>query len=119
MARTSRSSVKDAFTTELSDSRLDAYIDDANVLVDELLQNQGLGSTVLKKIEKYLAIWFATSDEPVAKQVSTSGASVTYTEGEINRYLARAIRLDSTDILKKEFLSNNAQTDIKLPSKRT
>jgi hypothetical protein len=80
MARTTATAVKKIIDTDLTDGIVEAYIDDASALVDQQLTNEGLGSTLLTSIEKWLAAhMIATSRERMAKKEGAGGASIEYT----------------------------------------
>lgn len=106
MARTSKTDVKDIYDTDLSDTQLQAFIDDANVFVDEHLSNKGLSSNILTAIEKYLSAHLASARDQRAESKDVADASVTF-QGESGMHLEstqygqRAIDFDSTGTLSQ------------------
>ena len=86
----------------LTDSEIQAYITDANVLVNELLPNSGLSSGLLKSIEKWLtAHMIASTRMRMAAREGAGGASITYTgvygEGlKSTPYGQHVVALDTT-----------------------
>lgn len=87
-------------------TNLQAFIDDAHLVVDTHLLGQGLSDGQLKAIEKYVAAHFASVQNPRAQSVSLPKASATF-EGrgfsgkglESTDYGRRALLLDPTGIL--------------------
>lgn len=53
--RVTAEEVKDILDTELSNSRIEAFIDSANVIITRLLGSANLGNDLLKKIELWLS----------------------------------------------------------------
>lgn len=82
MTRATATDVRAVIDTELSDSEISSYIEDANLEVEEKLAGEGLSDTRLKKIEKYLAAHFirfvrerqVNSGQQNSAQVSFSGS---------------------------------------------
>lgn len=78
MARTSTSSVKNIFNTDLTDSQLQEFIDDASALVDSYLSGQGLSTSLLTRIEKYLAAHLASVRDPLTVREQVGDANATF-----------------------------------------
>lgn len=119
MARTSRTDVKKIYETQLSDTQLDEFINDANALVTQLLDGKGLSDSLLERIEKYLSAYMASSREHSAASQSVGEVDVDFIEQDVNRYLARAMRLDTTDTLKQEFTDSLTSAGLNYAQKRT
>lgn len=68
MARVTASEVKDIIDTDLIDARVNAYINSANILVNEVLVNEGLSDALLTEIERWLAAHYITCNERQAIQ---------------------------------------------------
>lgn len=103
--RTNPTDVKQIIESEsltLTDSEIQAYISDANVLVTDLLTNSGLSSALMKSIEKWLTAHMIVSTRMrMAAKEGAGGASITYTgvygEGlKSTPYGQHVIALDTT-----------------------
>lgn len=98
MARTTEAEVKKIIDTEVSD--IQPFIDTANAQVNEYLTNQGLSSTILTEIEKYLSAHYVTLRDPRVNSEDIGDASFDY---DRNAYKEQALSLDSTGKLKQAF----------------
>lgn len=79
MARTTASDVNTIFDTDLSTSALDAWIDIANELVDDIAdKDSSIDSTRLTKIEKLAAAHLAASQDQRISNASSDTRSVNY-----------------------------------------
>ena len=90
--------------TDISD--LTPFITAANLIVTARLAGQGLGDTLMKEIERWLAAHFVASRDPLAKTEKIGDASITI-QGEFGKnlestaYGQRALLLDTTGALAK------------------
>lgn len=105
MPRTNKSDVRDIFDTNIDDDSLDAWIEIANELVDDIANaDSSIDSTRLTKIEKLLSAHFASTEEPLVEEDSIGDSSATY-QGEWGMnlrstdYGQSAIVLDPTTTL--------------------
>ena len=103
----------------LTDSEIQAYITDANVLVNDLLTNSGLSTGLLKAIEKWLtAHMIASTRMRMAAREGAGGASITYTgtfgEGlKSTPYGQHVIALDTTGAFASLALKRASITAVK------
>lgn len=103
--RTTVAEVKKIIETELSDLIITAYIEDANIFVDENLIDQDLSEKTLTSIEKWLAAhMLASTRERVAKEEGAGGAYIKYAgnfgEGlKSTPYGQQAVILDTSGTL--------------------
>lgn len=92
-------------TTELSDGVLEAYIEDANVYINEILKGKGLSEPVLTTIEKWVTAHMITiTQERAAKEEGAGGAYIKYagewgTGLSSSSYGQMAMNLDPTNTL--------------------
>jgi len=106
MARTTVLEVKDIIDTNLSSSIVQAFIDDASNLLDELFEDEtGISDELLASIEKWLASHFVAIRDQKPKSEKIGDASITYhgTSGkglEFTPYGQQALLLDTTGRLK-------------------
>jgi len=106
MARTTVLEVKDIIDTNLSSSIVQAFIDDASNLLDELFEDEtGISDELLASIEKWLAAHFVAIRDQKPKSEKIGDASITYhgTSGkglEFTPYGQQALLLDTTGRLK-------------------
>jgi hypothetical protein len=114
MARTNATDVKVIIDTELSDSIVEAFIDDANLLVTNVLGSSSLSSDTLKSIEKWLTAHFLASArerQPQEEQVKDAKTKYTgmYKTGlESTSYGQQALALDSSGLLLKSYTTKQA-----------
>lgn len=106
MARTTATAVKQILTTSLTDTVVEAYIDDASAMVDEVFEDDtDIGSTLLTAIEKWLtAHMIASTQERFGKEEGAGGAYIKYTGvyGEGLRstpYGQMVMNLDTTGLM--------------------
>lgn len=59
--RVNAEEVKEIIDTELSDTRIGAFITAANTLINDKLLNKGLASSTLKEIERWLAAHYISA----------------------------------------------------------
>jgi hypothetical protein len=81
MARVTATEVKEILDdSALTDAQVNPYITGANIMVTQVLTNSGLGTDVLKEIERWLAAHMITvTRERTAKREAAGGASIEYT----------------------------------------
>lgn len=103
--------MRNIFDTDLGDTQLDEFIDDASAIVDQYLDGQGLGTSVLARIEKYLAAHLASVRDPLALREQIGDVNVTFeararsvgvgTRGlSLTFYGQQALSLDTTGRLE-------------------
>lgn len=63
MARVSTAQVRTLIETNLADGEIDEFINTSNIVVNDRLSGEGLGSSLLSEIELYLAAHFVTMRE--------------------------------------------------------
>lgn len=103
MARTNAVAVRAIFETEIK--LLDPFINTANVLVTELLGNEGMTEERLKQIETYLSAHFASLRDPRFQSETVDGVSYT-SQGQTGKglestfYGQTAMLLDSSGKLR-------------------
>lgn len=69
MARVTEAEVKKIISTTLTDEEVTPFLSSANVLITDVLTDEGYGDATLKEIEKWLAAHFvAIRDPQVAKE---------------------------------------------------
>lgn len=108
MARTSLTAVKDAIETSLEDWQVTAFIDDANVWVTARLASEGLSSSVLERIEKYLACHFVTLRDPRLRTGTFGDTTETYQrDTQVTEYLKSAAALDPTGTVEEAFIHSD------------
>jgi len=108
MARTTAEEVKQIIDTDLSNSIITAFIEDASALVDELFEDETeIGTSLLARIEKWIAAHFVAIRDPRIKTEKIGDASVTYRGSvgagkglEFTPYGQQALLLDPTGRLK-------------------
>jgi len=106
MARTTALEVKDILDTDLSDSVVESFINDASNLINELFENEtGISNELLASIEKWVAAHLVAIRDQKVKSEKIGDASITYhgTSGkglEFTPYGQQALLLDTTGRLK-------------------
>jgi len=120
MARTTADDVRKIIEIDLDldseDSIIDAFIDDANMVVTDLLGGSTvLSSNQLKSIEKWLAAHFiACSRDPQAQEEGTADAKIKY-QGKTGMgldatlYGQQAKMMDTTGILASKLGKKQAR----------
>jgi hypothetical protein len=108
MARTTATDVKVIIDTNLSDSIVNAFISDANLLVTNVFGiSSGLSDATLTSIEKWISAHFiATTRDRQASEEYVKDAKIKYTgitgTGlESTFYGQQALTLDTTGLLRK------------------
>jgi len=87
MARTDKDNVKVIIDTNISDSDVTSFIDDANVIVDNRLSGEDVDDDILTMIEKYLtAHLISVSRERQATDEKVGDVSVKYS-GSFSKFL--------------------------------
>ena len=104
MALITEDDVKEIINTNLSSTTIDAYIETASTLVDNVLLGKGLSTSLLTEIEKYIAAHLiAFNSERQAYKKSVNETSETYgTLGKMlegTTYGQTAIMLDISGAL--------------------
>lgn len=113
MARTTESEVRDIVETDIDN--LTPLIESANVFVDENLQNQGLSSSLLAEIERYIAGHLTHLSDPQEKSASIGDASFHF-RGEDGMGLNQtpqgqmAVTMDSTGTLARLSKSDKSES---------
>ncbi len=106
MARTSETAVRAAIETSLTSKQINAFIDDANAWVDQFLASAGLSTTILEKIEKFLACHFVTLRDPRLRSTKLKDVSETYQRDTVTtEYLKAAAALDPTGTVEDRLIS--------------
>jgi 1,6-anhydro-N-acetylmuramate kinase len=102
MARISNSDLADVFDTDLSTDSLDAWIEIANEITNDVAGvDPSLSSTRLEQIELMLAAHFASAQDPRLSSTSRETASADYQRNEdyATDYMAAAVSLDPTGVV--------------------
>ena len=77
--RTTKEQVREIIDTGLEDNEVDAFISGANSMVNAYLAGEGLSSTLLEEIERWLAAhMIASTREPAAKRQEAGTAKIEY-----------------------------------------
>jgi len=107
MARTDTTSVQEIFDTDLDTASLDAWIDIANTVVDDVEGvDSSLSASRLEQIEKLLAAGYAAIQDPRITSTSRETASVNYQRDNTeypNEYIASAVAVDPTGVIANQF----------------
>lgn len=103
--RVTASEVKKNFDTDLSDGEIDAWVNTATELVDEIAAaDSSIGSTRLEQIELALTRHFASAQDPRLESYNVGGSSGSY-QGETGMHInstvygQQAAALDPTGTL--------------------
>ena len=106
MARTNTSDVDTILDTSLDSSALQAYIDVASDLVDDIASLDGsISSDRLTRIEKFYAAHLATAQDPRASSQNAGNRSVSYESSDSERqssYYEIAVNLDPTGLIQEQ-----------------
>lgn len=116
MSRTSVSAVKDIYDVQndsVTDASIQAHIDAASELVDEIEANGDLPSSRLETIEQYLAAHLLSLQSPRLDSETIGSNELDYEHS--STYLETAKMLDSTDTLDTE---TEEQANIYVPEGR-
>jgi len=107
MARTDTTSVQEIFDTDLSTDSLEAWIDVANSVVNDVEGvDPSISDTRLEQIEKLLAAGYAANQDPRINSASRETASVNYQRDNTeypNEYIASAVAVDPTGVIADQF----------------
>jgi hypothetical protein len=106
MARVTNSEVEEIFDTDLSTTSLDAWIDIASEVVDDIDSNSdSITDARLKQIELLLSAGYAATQDPRITSASRETASVNYQrQSEYpNEYIAQAVSLDPTGVVASQY----------------
>lgn len=69
MLRATEAEVKEIIDTTLTDEQITPFLNSANVLIADVLSDEGYGAATLKEIERWLAAHFVAIRDPrVAKE---------------------------------------------------
>lgn len=108
MPRTNATDVKEIFDTELTDPEVEAWIDVATELVDEIAEeDSSIDSTRLTLIEKLLAAHLTAAKDPRTERERVADVTLTY-QGDTGlliygtQYGQRAAMLDPTGLLAQQ-----------------
>jgi len=107
MARVTGAEVKEIIDTTLTEAQCDAFIQWANIIVNNRLANSGLSSTTKKEIERWLAAHAICMRDPRIVNQKIGDASETYefpkTQGNLmlerTAYGQQALMLDESGSL--------------------
>lgn len=102
MTRITNSDLQDVFDTDLSTDSLDAWIEIAHEITDDVAGvDPSLSSTRLAQIEKMLAAHFTAAQDPRLSSASRETASAEYQRNDeyATDYMATAVSLDPTGVV--------------------
>lgn len=105
--RVTADDVKEILDTDLTDTRIDAFITGANVFVTKILGNKNLGVDLLKEIERWLSAHYIAATinrqaiEQVAGPVEQKFSDVFGKNLDSTTYGQTAQGLDPTGLLAK------------------
>jgi len=101
MTRVTNTEVAEIFDTDLSTGSLDAWIDIAHEITDDVDGAGSLTDTRLKQIEKMLAAHYASTQDPRLNSASAETKSADYGKNEdySTDYMAAAVSLDPTGVV--------------------
>jgi hypothetical protein len=97
MARVTATDVEDIYDTDLPSASLDAHIEAATALVDDVAANGSVSASRLATIEKYVAAHFISLQDPRVEDEAIGSAEWSY-ETETT-YMQLAMQLDPTNTL--------------------
>jgi len=94
--------VRDVMSTDLSDARVSAYLDDAEFdardAIDEY--DEELDANHRRQLEKYLAaLYIVETEDRRAKQVSGDETAITYDGSPVKRLKSQVQKRDPSDTL--------------------
>ena len=78
MARATEAEVKEIIDTELTDEQVTPFLRAANLLVTEVLSDEGYGTSLLAEIERWLAAHFVAIRDPRISKEKIGDADATY-----------------------------------------
>lgn len=103
--------LQEVLDTSLDETSLQAHIDASAYEVEDII---AVDSTIkddrLTKIHKYLAAWYATSQEPRMSSQSGESRSISYAHEESAGYFEMAKRLDPTGVLDSKSMPDAGLT---------
>lgn len=101
MARTTAADVADIYDTEVDTASLEAHIEAASALVDDVAEtDSSVTEDRLALIETYVAAHFVSLQDPRVTDETIASASWTYDTQ--TSYMDMAIQLDPTGVLDPE-----------------
>ena len=106
MARVSNSELQEIFDTDLSTDSLDAWIEIASEVVDDVEGvDSSISDTRLTQLEKLLAAGYASAQDPRLESASRETGSANYQRNDEypNEYMANAVALDPTGVVASQF----------------
>jgi len=105
MPRTNSTDVNEILDSTLDTGAIDAYIEVASDIVDDVAANDSsISSGRLERIERFLAAHYATSQDPRASSQSGESRSISYVDRENEgtaSYYELATTLDPTGIIQE------------------
>lgn len=106
MSRVTNSEVQEIFDTDLSTTSLDAWIEVATEVVDDIDSNSdSITDARLKQIELLLSAGYAATQDPRITSASRETASVNYQRQDDypNDYIGQAVALDPTGVIADQY----------------
>jgi hypothetical protein len=106
MSRVTNAEVQEIFDTDLSTDSLDAWIEIASEVTDDIDSNSdSISDARLTQIEKLLAAGYAATQDPRITNASRETASVSYQRQDEfpNEYIAQAVSLDPTGVIASQY----------------
>ncbi|KKL08630.1 hypothetical protein LCGC14_2573930 [marine sediment metagenome] len=104
--RTTETKVKLVLSTSLSTAQIEAFITDASLWVDEELVGEGLGTSRLELIERYLACALIRLRDLGLKSAKFDDIAEQYqVDPEVTDYLLRAASFDPTNLVRRFFMA--------------
>lgn len=85
MARVTSDEVKEIIETSLTD--ISAFITSANLIVTNVLSEEGLGTSTLKEIERWLAAHLVAIRDPKVKSEKAGDGAAVYEMGTLGKGL--------------------------------
>lgn len=101
MSRITVDDVREILDTELDDTSLMAFTEDAHTVVNTRLAPYTGDETSLAAVETYVAAHLATSKDPRVQSAAHESAEFEYSEKQGQSYWHRAIVLDPTGRLAR------------------
>ena len=78
MARVTEAEVKKIVSTTLTNEEITPFLTAANVLITDILTNEGYGNSLLKEIEKWLAAHLVAIRDPQIEKEKIGEVDATY-----------------------------------------
>ena len=108
--RTTETKVKLVLSTSLSTDQVNAFIADASLWVDEELGSEGLGTSRLELIERYLACALIRLRDLGLKSAKFDDIAEQYqVDPTVTDYLLRAAAFDSSGLVRRFFMAPKDQ----------